>query len=54
MILNKNVKCINSDAVDLTVGTIYRIIAEAQFWYEIRNDNGKTWKYAKTDFEEVE
>ena len=53
MILNKNVKCIKRDAVDITVGIIYHVIAEGQFWYEIRNDNGKTWKYAKTDFEEV-
>ena len=54
MILNKNVKCIKRDAVDITVGIIYHVIAEGQFWYQSRNDNGKTWKYAKTDFEEVE
>ena len=30
MILNKNVKCINSDAVDITVGTIYHVISEGK------------------------
>ena len=54
MILNKNVKCINNDAVDITAGIIYHVITEGQFWYEIKNDNGKIWKYAKTNFEEVE
>lgn len=53
MISNKDVKCINRDAVDITVGKIYTVIAEGQFWYEIKNDNSKTWRYSKTNFKEV-
>jgi len=50
----KEIKCIKTNGYKLTVDNVYEVIKSEDDYYFLINDNGKTVRYGKSLFEEVE
>jgi len=50
----KEIKCIKTNGYKLTVDNVYEVIKFEDDYYFLINDNGKTVRYGKSLFEEVE
>lgn len=50
----KEIKCIENNGYNITVGNVYLLLQESQDFYFVVNDNNKTVKYSKQMFELVE
>lgn len=50
----KEIKCIENNGYNITVGNIYMVLQETPDFYYMINDKGTTVKYAKAMFEDTE
>jgi len=50
----KEIKCVKTNGYKLTVDNVYEVIKSEDDYYFLINDNGKTVRYGKSLFEEVE